>query len=111
MLKLRSKITHGEIVDTSAIQYVVSADVQFGHFTVAEIVFYECILQELYDVGLLGSEIRETISLWTQDSKIDDMPRFEESVKDWHLSFCKIHQVLGWEPTRVKKDYSEADEV
>lgn len=95
--EIRSRIVHGDWVPTS---YLIYKD-WLTHHIVADLVFRECMMRDLYMRGLIADNIRsyikdlENIFPDKPLSKID-----EENIIRRRLGFNDVHEALGWIPMR-----------
>ncbi len=93
---LRSRLVHGNAVLPGAFTDALG----FPHLGVADLVFRECVLRELFRFGCFGADVRQAASDF--DNAFAEIPSGSEpfDAVEWvvndRLHFCRIHQKLGW---------------
>ena len=75
------------------------------HLVVADLVFRECLLRELFKTGCFGNDLRqaaEELAKILSESSSDSQP-FDaaEWVLTDRLGFRRIHEKLGWCPAKA----------
>jgi hypothetical protein len=95
---LRSRVVHGDPINLRRLKYKRWPT----HLIVADVVFGECLVKELYDLRLFGHDIRRCSRRY--DRLCPDQPSgwHERDLKDWLLGDCETHEQLGWLPKHKK---------
>jgi len=91
---LRSRIVHGDVIDHTAIQYAQ----WITHGIVADLVYWQCLVAELYELKCMGDSIRELAKEWDAAFPDEKPGTAEPLLAEWFLGFKPYQQVLGWLP-------------
>lgn len=97
--EIRSRLVHGDEVPAMDFQSASG----MPHLVVADLVFRECILRQLFELGCLGANIHEAAA--SLDRNLANVPEGPEPFDplEWainvYLEFGPIHKVLGWSQT------------
>ena len=91
---LRSRIVHGDVIDHAAIQYAQ----WITHGIVADLVYWQCLVAELYELKCVGDSIRELAKEWDAAFPDEKPGTAEPLLAEWFLGFEPYQQVLGWIP-------------
>ncbi|MDD5558409.1 hypothetical protein [Candidatus Methylomirabilis sp.] len=96
LYEIRSRLVHGDAVPTHAFNTAQG----MPHLVVADLVLRECLLQELFQRGCFGADLRDTAE--KLDRARTGIPEGAEPFNalerafDLHLKFRRIHKDLGW---------------
>ena len=93
---LRSRIVHGDEIDHAALRYAH----WITHGIVADLVYWQCLVDKLYKLKCLGDSIREHAKNWDAAFPDEKPGTAEPLLKEWFLGskFEPYQQVLGWLP-------------
>lgn len=94
--ELRNRIVHGDIISSNDLIYKE----WIGHLNVADLVFWECIQQELLTNKLVGDDIYPDET--NIDKKLDELfpdepqERTVRTLTKCFLGFQEVHKALSW---------------
>ena len=91
---LRSRIVHGDVIDLAAIQYAQ----WITHGIVADLVYWQCLVAELYELKCVGDSIRELAKELDAAFPDEEPGTAEPLLAEWFLGFKRYQRVLGWLP-------------
>lgn len=94
--ELRNRIVHGNEIQANELLYPAPNMDWITHRIVAALVFWECIVRELYDLGCLDKNVREREDRMVQLGLSAEEPK--TFILDL-LGFGDVHRALGWRPT------------
>lgn len=97
---LRNNIAHGDEVAPGAMKYSAPGREWLTHLIVADLVFWECVLRELYGRRCIGQPARDLASKpeWKEAFPDMDQENFVSHVAASFLGFNDVHRTLGWLP-------------
>jgi hypothetical protein len=91
---LRNTIVHGDEITPDELRYDVPGRPWVTQLMIADIVFYDVVVRQLYRLGLLGDKLRDVVDMWGGD------PQVAASF----LGLSSIHRALGWSPAIITGD-------
>jgi hypothetical protein len=92
--ELRSRIVHGDPVKGEDLCF----DRWISHLIVADLVFWQFLVEDMFARKLVGASIREIASNHHQVCRNEPFDEIACRYKDDLLGFKETHQVLGWRP-------------
>jgi hypothetical protein len=95
--QLRNAITHGDAISVDRLRYASPNHDWLTHAIVADLVFWECVLWNLFDLGLIGAGARATASDFARlggHEKPEDS--FVRHVARSHFGFDQYQESIGW---------------
>ncbi len=105
--EIRSRLVHGDQVP--AADFATASGIP--HLVVADLVFRECILRQLFELRCFGDEIRQAAA--TFEGTLEGVPEGPEPFDslEWavnmHLQFDRTHEEFGWsEPPALPETVS-----
>ena len=95
--KLRNAIVHGDAISPEQLRYRAPARDWLTQLIVADLVFWELVMRELYDHGCLDDNVRKCSADW--DKALSEEGRASETLLvPWFLGFNCVHRALCWLP-------------
>jgi hypothetical protein len=89
---LRSRILHGDAIDLATTKYTG----WITHGIVADLVYWQCVVAELYELKYIGESIRELAKEWDAAFPDEEPGTSEPLLADWFLGFKRYQRALGW---------------
>lgn len=100
--KLRNRIVHGDEIQLKDLLYPTPNMNWITQRIVADLVFWECIIHELFALGCLDEDVNQRVARMEQflESPAGDSDRAEaeKAVLDIFMGLSQIHLALGWLP-------------
>ena len=93
---LRSRIVHGDPVDVRRLKYRR----WLTHLIVADLVFGQCLIEDLYAMNAFGAEIRRLSREYDRLCAGRPAGWNEQHLKDQLFGFADVHRKLGWLPRK-----------
>jgi hypothetical protein len=93
--EIRSRIVHGDLVPARDLIYKD----WLTHLIVADLVFRECIMRNLWSQGLIGENIHFRAKELYKENRVDPVNKIEEVLMRWFFRFNSVHEALIWIPS------------
>jgi len=90
--RLRSRIVHGDPIDHNQLIF----NDWRTHLNVADLVFHELLLRELFELNCVGEDVRSCVKDFEETFSDGDEKMPTEPVLRAFFGFDDIHRALGW---------------
>jgi len=94
--ELRNHIVHGDHIESEQLRYTAPDRDWLTHLIVADLVFWECIKQELFNQKCIGDDVRERVKVFDEAFPNEPKGTSEEPLSKYSLEFDDMHIALGW---------------
>lgn len=92
---LRSRVVHGDPVKHEDLRYRQ----WISHLIVADVVFWQCMVEQLYDLRCIGADVRRLSRRHDRVCPDEEPGWYEKELKDSRLGFDELSSGLGWRPS------------